>query len=257
MAGLPFSFSGHAHDIYLDQTQLADKLRRARFVTTCTASNRDALRRLVPECPAERVAVVRHGVRLEAFARAAAAEGPARILSVGTLNPHKGFEYLIDALAILAREGADFRCDLVGGGQLAAVLRARIAAAGLGERVRMTGALAQDEVIAHHARASIFVLMAQPEWHWGIPNVIVEALAARCAVVTTRFGSVEELIRDGATGLLVPPKDPPALAAALRRLLGDAALRERLADAGHAVVARDYGLEQCASAYVERFQGRA
>ena len=55
--------------------------------------------------------------------------------------------------------------------------------------------------------------MAQPEWHWGIPNVIIEALAARNAVVTTRFGSVEELVQDGETALPGAPRDPRALCA--------------------------------------------
>jgi glycosyltransferase involved in cell wall biosynthesis len=255
LAGLPFSFSGHAHDIYLDTTHLPPKLRRAAFVTTCTASNRDHLRRLAPPDRAERIVLSRHGVAVAAYAPGARAERPMAILSVGTLNPHKGFEHLVDALALLG--GAeDFRATLVGGGPLAAALRARIAAAALEGRVRMTGPLPQAEVIPHYAAASIFVLMAQPEWHWGIPNVIVEALAARCAVVTTRFGSVEELVRDGETGLLVPPRDAGALAAAQRRLMADPALRARLAGAGHAVVAREFALERCVAPYVDRFRGR-
>jgi glycosyltransferase involved in cell wall biosynthesis len=117
----------------------------------------------------------------------------------------------------------------------------------------LTGALAQGDVLPLYAHSSIFVLMAQPEWHWGVPNVIVEALASGNAVVTTRFGSVEELVRDGETGLLVPPRDPKALAAAISRLADDEALRSRLAAAGRAVIARDYDLERSASWYVSRF----
>jgi len=256
IADLPFSFSGHAHDIYLDTTHLPEKLGRAAFVTTCTASNRDHLRRLAPDCPEQRIVLARHGIRLEAFAPTARTDNPVSILSVGTLFPHKGFEYLIDALGLLAEHGVGFRATIVGGGPLEAALRARVRRAGLEERVTLTGALTQAQLMPHFARASIFVLAAQPEWHWGIPNVIVEALAARNAVVTTRFGSVEELVADGETGLLVPPKDPAALAAALSRLAGDRALRTRLAEAGHAVVAREFALERCVAAYVRRFQGR-
>lgn len=125
VTGLPFSFSGHAHDIYLDTTGLAAKLRRADFVTTCTASNADHLRSLAPELPAERVTVVRHGIRLAAFGRASRGSGPLEVLSVGTLHPHKGFHPLLDALAVLRDEGLDFRCTIVGGGRLEAELRAR------------------------------------------------------------------------------------------------------------------------------------
>ena len=256
VTGLPFSFSGHAHDIYLDTTGLPAKLRRADFVSTCTASNAEHLRSLAPELPAERVAVVRHGIRLASFGPASREAGPLSILSVGTLHRHKGFHPLLDALALLQGEGRAFRCTIVGGGPLEAELRARVAREGLGDRVTLTGALAQKDVLPHYARASVFVLVAQPEWHWGVPNVIVEALASGNAVITTRFGSVEELVRDGETGLLVPPRDPGALAAALRRLADDEPLRARLAAAGRAVVARDYDLERAASWYVTRFTGR-
>jgi colanic acid/amylovoran biosynthesis glycosyltransferase len=274
LTGLPFSFSGHAHDIYLDTTHLAEKLRRAAFVTTCTEANAAHLLGLAPERPASDVAVVHHGVRLASFspgparvrpgggfadpARPAPDTGPVaplRLLSVGTLNPHKGFEYLIDALALLGREGVRTEATIVGGGRLEASLRERLARHGLCGNVTMTGALTQAEVLPHYGRASVFVLMAQPEWHWGIPNVIVEALAARNAVVTTRFGSVEELVKDGETGLLVPPKEPAALAAAIRRLAGDETLRARLAEAGHAIVAREFDLEQAVAWYARRFQG--
>jgi glycosyltransferase involved in cell wall biosynthesis len=255
IAGARFSFAGHAHDIYLDPTGLADKTQRAAFVTTCTASNRERLRALAPNGSEERIFLVHHGVRVPAFVPAPRAEAPLRLLSVGTLQPHKGFEYLVDALARLGAEGFDFQATIVGGGLLEAALRERLARCDLEGRVTMTGALTQTDVVPHYARAAVFVLMAQPEWHWGIPNVIVEALAARNAVITTRFGSVEELVKDGETGILVPPKDPAALAAAIRRLADDPALRSRLADAGHRIVASEFDLDRAVDWYIRRFEG--
>lgn len=254
LTGLPFSFSGHAHDIYVNTTQLPAKLRCARHVTTCTESNRDFLRRLAPEVPEGRIEVVRHGLDLSRYlAESPPAQG-LELLSVGTLNPHKGFAELLAGLATLAGQGQDFRCTIVGGGPLEARLRARVDELGLQSRVTLTGALPQSQVIPHYKRSSVFILMAQPEWHWGVPNVIIEALAARNAVVTTRFGSVEELVRDGETGLLVPPRDPGALAAALSRLGSDPRLRSRLAEAGHQQVARDYDIRRTAQIYVRHFQ---
>ena len=202
------------------------------------------------------MSVVHHGLRMPAVSRSTSPSGPLSVLSVGTLQPHKGFEYVVDALARLRDEGLDFRGTIVGGGPLEASLRARIVRAGLEGVVAMTGALTQSEVFAHYARARVFVLMAQPEWHWGIPNVLIEALAAGSAVVTTRFGSVEDLVKEGETGLLVPPRDPVALAAAIRRLAEDPSLRARLALAGQTIVARDFDLERSADFYVRRFQGR-
>lgn len=256
LTGIPFSFSGHAHDIYLDTTHLAAKLRRARHVTTCTESNGVFLRGLAPDVPPGSIEVVRHGLDLTRYPRASrATRGPLQVLSVGTLFPHKGFTVLLDGIGRLAGQGRDVHCTIVGGGPLEEELRARARARDLEGRVTLTGALPHSEVIPHLGRASVFVLMAQPEWHWGVPNVIVEALASGNAVVTTRFGSVEELVEDGETGLLVAPRDPEALARALQRLASDPELRTRLAAAGQARVDRDYDLRRTVETYVARFEG--
>src|SRR4029453_19327039 len=217
LTGLPWSFSGHAHDIYLYANGLAEKVRRAAFVTTCTASNRQFLEGLLPDARSK-IVLAHHGLRLGDFARVAASESPISILSVATLNPHKGLDVLIDALALLVGRGVDFRATLVGGGPLEEALRRQVADRGLYDPVTLTGALPTPAVPPrtdhprHYARSRVFALIAQPEWHWGIPNVIIEALAARNGVVTTRFGSVEALVEDGKTGLLVPPRDPRAVA---------------------------------------------
>jgi len=253
MSGVPFSFAGHAHDLFFNPTQLAEKVRRAAFVSTCTASNQEFLRALAPDVPEDRVRVIHHGVAVERFAGVKPAVGPIEILSVATLNPHKGLGYFIEALARLRQRGVAFHATIVGGGPLREELRARLQALDLEAQVTMTGALEQKDIVPHYQRAGVFVLMAQPEWHWGIPNVIIEALAARAAVVTTRFGSVEELIQDGQTGRLVAPKDVDGLAATLSELAGDPALRARLAEAGHRIVARDFDLSASAGEYVSRF----
>jgi glycosyltransferase involved in cell wall biosynthesis len=114
--------------------------------------------------------------------------------------------------------------------------------------------LKQSDLVPLYRRSAVFVLMAQPEWHWGIPNVIIEALAARNAVVTTRFGSVEELVRDDVTGLLVPPRDPEALGEALTALYENEPRRQRLAEAGHARVVADFDLNQTVEGYVSRIE---
>ncbi|PYQ42803.1 MAG: hypothetical protein DMF77_11725 [Acidobacteria bacterium] len=254
ITGIPFSFSGHAHDLYFNPTQLREKVRRAAFVTTCTASNRSYLRGLAPEVARERILLVHHGVALERFAASKPTSGPLEILSVATLNPHKGLAYFVDALARLRDLGVDFRATIVGGGPLEEALRRRIRARDLTAWVNMTGPLEQSDILPLYHRAGVFVLMAQPEWHWGIANVIIEALAARAAVITTRFGSVEELIRDGDTGTLVGPKDVDGLVEAIRRLAADPGERARLAEAGHRVVAHEFDLPTSVSEYVTRFR---
>lgn len=252
MTGIHFSFTGHAHDIYLDTTYLEEKMMRASFVTTCTQQNKQHLKKVAPGYPENRILVNHHGLKLEQFeVNGKKRNETFQILSVGTLHDHKGFQYLIPALDILRRKGLDFECTIIGGGPLENDLKKRIRLLNLESCVKMTGPLKQDQVLPFYKRADLLVLMAQPEWHWGIPNVLVEALAAKTAVITTAFGSVEELIQDGRTGLIVSPKDPEALAQAVERLYYDDDLRRRLAHAGHEAVIGRFDLDRNMNRFAE------
>lgn len=287
MTGKPFSFTGHAHDIYLDTTNLRRKIEKAKFVSTCTKHNKEYLARIAPEYPEERVLVIHHGLDLDKFARSEIASASAKerwrtsrndvvdmslraersaakqsttigqrsmeILSVGTLQEHKGFNFLIDALSILKKKGILFHATFIGGGPLEADLKKHIALLRLEQDIKMTGALKQTDVIPYYKRSDIHVLMAQPEWHWGIPNVLIEALAAKSAVVTTRFGSVEELIEDGVTGLIVPPKDEKVLAETLERLCRDENFRKQLAENGCRRVVENFDLSRNVKDYLKAF----
>ena len=255
IARVPFSFTGHAHDIYLDTTHLREKMLHAAFVTTCTQQNKQHLRKVAPRYPENRILVNYHGLDLEKFeVNGKSRNGVFQILSVGTLHYYKGFQYLIPALALLKEKKLDFKCTIVGGGPLESDLRKHIRLLGLEPYVAMTGPLKQDEVLPYYKKSDLLVLMAQPEWHWGIPNVLVEALAAKTAVITTRFGSVEELIREGETGLLVSPKDPPMLAEAIERLYRDDLLRRKLASTGCQIVWERFDLKKNIEAFSERFE---
>lgn len=256
LTGIPFSFTGHAHDIYLELGHLREKIKRATFVSTCTTKNRDHLLKLAPRrTPSSKVLVNYHGLALDQFE----VNGKPRneifqILSVGTLQYYKGFNYFLNALHLLKEMRLRFQATIVGGGPLEGDLRKHIRLLSLEGDVTMTGPLRQTEVIPYYKKADLLVLMAQPEWHWGIPNVFIEALAAKTPVITTRFGSVEELIQEGKTGLLVEPKDAAALAAAIDKLYCNETLRRELAEAGHEVVMRHFDLKKNIEIFMERFQ---
>jgi glycosyltransferase involved in cell wall biosynthesis len=123
------------------------------------------------------------------------------------------------------------------GGGYAADLRRRIAR--LGVDVRLVGTMSQAALLDAYTRASVFCLpcrvLADGDRD-GIPNVLVEAMAAGVPVVTTGISGIPELIEDGVNGLLVPPDDPGALADAVLRVHEDTALRDRLAAAARATV---------------------
>ena len=168
---------------------------------------------------------------------------PGTFVFVGRLTHQKALPVLLEAIA--AVEGA--RLELVGSGADRGALEATVAALGLGDRVRFVGALPRDQVLARLAGARAAVLSSAWE---NLPHAAVEALSVGTPVVSTAVGGVPEVVRDGENGLLVPPNDPAALAGALRAILHDDALRERLAAAAKpsvAAIGRDviYGrLEQ-------------
>ena len=253
ITGLPFSFTGHAHDIYLNRTQLREKMTRASFISTCTERNKAHLQTVAPKVSQEKIFVHYHGLDLDRFyVNGKKRNETFQILSVGTLHYHKGFNYFLDALKRLEERGLQFQATLIGGGPLEFDLRKHIRALGLESKVKMTGPLKQSDVIPFYKNSDLLILMAQPEWHWGIPNVLIEALAAKTAVITTRFGSVEELIREGETGLFVPPKDSLELADTIKKLYAGDDLRRRLAEAGHRLVIERFDLKKNIQTLSER-----
>jgi len=249
IARTPLSMTAHAHDIYLDQAMLAFKLREAVAVLTCTGQNLAFLKELAPDVPEGRVRLSYHGLDLDVYKPAAAPPEVFRILSVGTLLPRKGFDTLVEACALLQRDGVAFECVVVGDGPMRGELEARVAALGL-RGVTFLGKQSQEKLPDIYKRSSVFVLAAvhgkapvagvasvaqkpgaSDLVHFGIPNVILEAMACGLPVVTTRQAPLVEVMRgetsdgDAQSGVYIPERDPAALAAALAGLAREPARR--------------------------------
>lgn len=156
----------------------------------------------------------------------AVADGsPPRIVAVAALDPVKGVEELIEACGLLARRGAAFRLDLVGDGTLRATLEARVRELELTERVTFHGTLPPDAVAAHMHAASFAVVPSR----WETFSVVLsEAMACGLPVVATTVGALPERV-DEDSGLLVPPRDPQALADGLATMLARYATYARTA----------------------------
>jgi glycosyltransferase involved in cell wall biosynthesis len=169
-----------------------------------------------------------------------------RLLFVGWLARDKGVQELLEAFRTIAQR-RPCTLTLVGEGDMSSEARAFVSANELEDVVTFRGWLDAAALEGEYATADVFVL---PSWAEGLPNAMIEALAARLAVVVTAVGSVPDAIADGREGLLVPPRDVPALSAALLRLIDDRELRERLANAGHELAARVFGAEAAADALV-------
>ncbi|MGZ3441449.1 MAG: glycosyltransferase, partial [Polyangia bacterium] len=219
------------------------KIESAQVPVTISRFNVDWLSERATPRARERLSVVHCGVDLPTIPFQADGREPGLIMTVGRFDPINGFDVLIDALGLLAQQGRRVRCRIIGQGPLEASMRAAIARYGLGDSVELTGAMPQAEVRKSLYAASIFALpsvVAANGDRDGIPVSLMEAMAAGTPAVSTTVSGIPELIDDGREGLLVPERNPQALAQALARLLDEPALGARLALAARAKVEREF-----------------
>jgi colanic acid/amylovoran biosynthesis glycosyltransferase len=239
LAGLPFTVTAHAKDIFhADHApQLVRRLEGASAVVTVSEHNAEHLRGVLNGVPVHHIP---NGVPA-ASPRPVAHGGP--LLFVGRLVAKKGVDVLIDASALLRSEFPGLSVEIIGSGPLAEKLEDRARRAGVADRIRFLGPQPADVVDAAFRRCSLVALPSRIDEHGdrdGMPTVLVEALARGVPVVATDVVGIPELVRNGETGLLVPPDDPPALAAAIRRLIRDPGLSRELAAEGRALVAERF-----------------
>lgn len=258
--GLPLVVSVHGSDVYIAEKVAAARsaarvaFRRAGFVTAC--SDDLANRAVALGADPSRLETVPYGVDVDRFrpdpsrrqtlrAELAAGTQAPVVFAAGRLVRKKGFEYLIDAMrhvpgAVLA---------LAGEGTLAEELRTRAAAVGVLTRVRFLGNLPQDRVAAYMSAADLVVVPSVRDDAGnvdGLPNVVLEALAAGAPLVTTAAGGIGAVARADQTAFVVPERDAEALAAAIRRALDDRVSALRLASAGRALVEAEFGWPRAA-----------
>jgi glycosyltransferase involved in cell wall biosynthesis len=241
LTGVSFSLATHAKDLYHSRPGLlARKLAATSLVLTCTRYNLPHLRRMATESGIRRLVHVYHGTDLRRFRY-----GPCRldrspvVLAVARLVEKKGLDDLVRACRILVDRGQSLRCVIVGEGARRRRLEQLVEELRLRGVVELAGALPQEQVIGWYRRAAVLALpcfIPDDGDRAGIPNVLVEAMASGLPVVSTPVSGIPELIEDGRTGLLVPPRDAAALASALERLLSDPGLGESLRRAARASV---------------------
>lgn len=176
------------------------------------------------------------------------AAGPV-VVCVARLQAEKGIDELIEATAALREELPGLRVVVVGGGPEEERLRALVAERGVEDAMLLLGR--RSDVGELLAVADLFCL---PSRHEGLPLSVLEAMTAGLPVVATAVGGLPSLLTDGEDGLLVAPRDPAALAAALRRALTDDDLARRIAAAGQALVSREHSLAAVARRYAELYR---
>jgi glycosyltransferase involved in cell wall biosynthesis len=202
--------------------------------------------------PSARVRVLANSVVVGQFSRLSeerpgVPERGGRVLFLGAFCQRKGIYDLVDAMEVVISERPAVVFEL-GGDQQVEQVRRLISDRGLTDNVKILGWVRGDDKLAAFSRSHILVL---PSYHEGLPNAILEALAAGLPVVSTPAGAIPEVVEDGVNGLIVKAGDAQAIARSILRLLDDESLRKAMRDANIARALRMYDSENAARTLCE------
>ena len=248
---IPFGFSVHARDARkVPQKDLYERAERAACVVAC---NHYALRTMCGS--SANIRLVPHGVDLRRFIAARAPLTPKlHILAVGRLVEKKGFPFLLEAVSRL-KFPLDVR--IVGEGPQQPYLAQMITNKGLMDRVTLVGPQSHNELPGEFSTAHVVVVPSVLDDSGdrdGLPNVVLEAMASARPVIATDVGGINAAVQDGETGLLVPMRDPTALACALTKVATEPDLRERLGRNARRFVEHNYEVGRCTERFYQVLQ---
>ena len=206
----------------------------------------------------ERAVTVHEGIDLARVVSAVPAKaheelwlphGAPIVGNVAALVPHKGQKHLIEAAALVVRQVPDARFVIAGEGELRPALEQQIKHLGLEKHVLLAGF--RPDVLSLQKAFDIFVMSSVTE---GLGTSILDAMACGRPVVATTAGGIPEVVRDGATGILVPPRDPEMMAAAIVKLLKDDALRRRMGAEGLSLANARFSAERMVQETLQLYQ---
>jgi glycosyltransferase involved in cell wall biosynthesis len=264
---IPLVISLHGSDVFVAERHAVTRLAaraafgRARWVTACSEDLRSRAVRLGAE--AGRSTVIPYGVDSSRFRpdpqqrrrgreQLGISDEMPLVFAFGRLVKKKGFEYLIDAAALLKSQYPNLRVAIAGEGDLDSALAARARAAGVGDRVQFLGAVAHDLVPTLLAATDVAVV---PSVHDeagnvdGLPNTVMEIMSSGTPLVATRAGGIGAVATDGTTARLVSERDAPGLAEAIDQLLKQPSSRAAIGASARALVCRDYSWEHVAEQF--------
>ena len=256
LTSIPFSFTDHGAGIFHERVALDIKFRLAAGISAISHFNIAYYKKFTNHLPPVRV--VRCGLALDRFPfqPRTTCQDPIQILAVSRLVPKKGFSYLLEALAILSREGIRWRGQLVGEGPLLVGLKHQAMELGLRD-LEFTGPLQQADIKSLLQQADIFVLpcvVAADGDMDGIPVTLMEAMACGCPVISTRVSGIPELVIDEQTGLLLEPENAADLATAIERLSRNPDLVKQVSRGGRDWIEKEFNIVTSAQRQLAFFQ---
>lgn len=221
LTGIPFGVVAYAHDIYVDNSGLAGKLKHASYVNATTRFNQDYMTRLIPN-KHEKIVTLYYGIYTSPELKSRLAHDKFTFLAVGRLVQKKGFKYLIEACALLKERGYEFQCEIVGKGPLEAELISHMTRLKVDDCVTLRGYVPPNEMSEAYRRGDVLVapcVVADNGDVDGLPNVCLEAMDHGLPIITTTVSGIPEGVEDGVNGWLVPPDDSEAFADAMIKAL--------------------------------------
>ncbi|MCH8327048.1 MAG: glycosyltransferase family 4 protein [Candidatus Marinimicrobia bacterium] len=247
LTGISYSFTAHAHDIWLQKPYLKAKIDAASTVVTISQYNVTYLTNLYGAAVREKIAVVHCGLDPEKFV-AIERDGrkTSHIVSVGRFDEIKGFEYLVRACRILKKKSLPFHCTFIGSGPLLRPMQILAMELDVDDRITFAGALLQSDLKQLLRQSDLFVLPSVQTVTGdqdGIPVALMEAMLMRLPVISTTVSGIPELILHRQTGLTVPPRDAGVLADAIQEMLTDHKLRSTCTENGHKHVSEQFNIE--------------
>lgn len=245
-----YSFTCHAVDIFVNKNFkfFEEKLKRAKFAVTISNYNIEYIKnRLKEKTLINKLNLVRCGIDYNEFKplKNKPENTIPQILSVGRLVEKKGFQYLIEALNVLANRGLSFKCDIIGDGPLFGKINKQIKQYNLQGKVNLSGAVDSEKVKEYLSKADLFVLPCIKTSNGdmdGIPVALMEAMAFEVPVISTNISGIPELIINGYNGVIVEEKNHVELADAIQSLLLNKDLREKYGKNGRIHIINEFDL---------------
>jgi colanic acid/amylovoran biosynthesis glycosyltransferase len=258
-SGIPWSFTAHRGGI-VSNNLIAIKAKDASFARYISEVSRTMMAEVGADTSPERGTVIHMGVALPADRPSLRVERPPFVaVCPGTLRPVKGHEHLLHALAILKREGIACTIRIAGDGPIREKLERMAEDLRLGPMAEFLGHVPHDEILRWYGDGLIDAVVLPSvdlghRLHEGIPVSLMEAMAYGIPVISTTTGGIPELLHDGA-GILVPPRDPAALAGALRQLIAEPVLAKRIGELGWRRIEQEFNVEKVVTHLIARIRG--
>jgi len=271
LVDIPFSVQARAHEIHRKNSSFAlkEKFKDAKFIVTNTKYNESYLRPFLAKKDIKKLNVIYNGVNLEKFKPIdktynISSNNVIQILSVARLIEEKGLIYLLKACKKLKDMGYFFRCEIVGGSEEPLYtdyylrLKKMYKDLNLENNVFFLGAQPFDKVLEKYRSADMFVLPCVAAKNGGkdiTPNSLIEAMAMKLPVISSDMTGISEIVEDGISGLLVPPKDDGTLLQAMIKLINDDTLRKELGENARRKIEKQFDIVKNVKFFIQLFNG--